>query len=533
MLVYANTFLLNPEKGINDVIQQVASWVGRSRKSFVDPARLGEGIRELRFDDGAAVSSLATLDERCHPTFPYFFNARFSHGQPGVPGRRWVTEIGLRQSDPDKEVFCSILLRTDEISARVNDPILVTRPRIVELIAEHCNPAPETPGLNTITLSEENAVAFGYEVDRSDRRYPIVVISCDQDGRFPVAPERLRSVLVGIAKVIVIPENANTYRIEKIIGRKYSAFGGAINVISSYRATDSGRFCKTIIYTPDRLSELSETGSSIDSEILAVVTHQTNLPRSWQHVSNDAVREAILRRKLEKAAAAADEDFDKDAYEQLLKEAAEQLASKDRDVADARQEIQLRDATIDQLSAENQALKHSLSSAQSSNRREPVRDTLSSRALEAYRAVLNKRNSLEQSLTVISALYGERIVFLNSAYSSANESDRGGFMYGAKAVELLRVLATEYWSDLSAGLGDQQARSRFGKNSFSAKESTKLSDEGRNRRTFKYKNQTIFMEPHLKIGVKDSYAETLRIHFEWLPDDKLIVVGHCGKHLDF
>lgn len=41
------------------------------------------------------------------------------------------------------------------------------------------------------------------------------------------------------------------------------------------------------------------------------------------------------------------------------------------------------------------------------------------------------------------------------------------------------------------------------------------------------------MEKHLKHGVKDSKAETLRIHFEWLPSEKKLVVGHCGKHLNF
>ena len=43
----------------------------------------------------------------------------------------------------------------------------------------------------------------------------------------------------------------------------------------------------------------------------------------------------------------------------------------------------------------------------------------------------------------------------------------------------------------------------------------------------------ILMEKHLKYGVKDSLAETLRVHFEWLADEKKLVIGHCGKHLNF
>ncbi len=39
------------------------------------------------------------------------------------------------------------------------------------------------------------------------------------------------------------------------------------------------------------------------------------------------------------------------------------------------------------------------------------------------------------------------------------------------------------------------------------------------------------MTNHLKIGVKPSDAETLRIHFDWDAEKKMIVIGHCGKHL--
>lgn len=29
------------------------------------------------------------------------------------------------------------------------------------------------------------------------------------------------------------------------------------------------------------------------------------------------------------------------------------------------------------------------------------------------------------------------------------------------------------------------------------------------------------------------FGMTLRIHFERLPAEKMLVVGHCGKHLNF
>ena len=209
------------------------------------------------------------------------------------------------------------------------------------------------------------------------------------------------------------------------------------------------------------------------------------------------------------------------------------MTAKDRELESARLDIEARAASLDRIAAENEALKYSLSSAQSKSVSESSRDGVSTDLVRALQAALKDSPSLEQALLIVDALYGDRIVVLDTAYSSAKDSDRGGFQYGSKGLELLMALADDYWSDLIAGKSDQVARSKFGRNGFAAKESETISVEGRKRRTFRYKDQDIIMEKHLKHGVKDSYAETLRIHFEWLQNDKVIVIGHCGKHLNF
>lgn len=136
-------------------------------------------------------------------------------------------------------------------------------------------------------------------------------------------------------------------------------------------------------------------------------------------------------------------------------------------------------------------------------------------------------------MDLIATLYSDRIVFLETAKGSAKESDRGGFRQGAKAFELLQKLATEYWQQLADGKSDQQAKAVFGQNAYAANEASALSNDGKRRRTFNYRGRKFLMEKHLKHGVKDSLAETLRVHFEWLAHEKKIIVGHCGKHLDF
>jgi len=95
-------------------------------------------------------------------------------------------------------------------------------------------------------------------------------------------------------------------------------------------------------------------------------------------------------------------------------------------------------------------------------------------------------------------------------------------------------LATSYVEDLMNGKGDADARAVF-ENAFAARESETVESNAaaRKRRTFEYQGKSIPMMKHLKIGVKDSAAETLRIHFSWDAESKRVVIGHCGPHLDF
>ena len=136
---------------------------------------------------------------------------------------------------------------------------------------------------------------------------------------------------------------------------------------------------------------------------------------------------------------------------------------------------------------------------------------------------------LDLILQAAEVAYPHRVSVLESAYQSAKESNH--FQHGRQAFELIWKLVTIYWQTIGLK-GDAEARKCFGK-SYAAKESEKLSKAGRERRTFVYKGQDVLMERHLKIGTADNKADTFRLHFEWMPDETRIVIGHCGKHLDF
>jgi len=536
MLVYANSFLFEPAQGPDQIIQLIAKWVGQRAKSYVDANRLAEGIRELKLKDGSTLTSRATLTEDKRRIYPFWFCAQLSHRDERISGRRWITEVGLHQESNGTPIECSLLLKTDEISARVTASIHVTRPKLVEQLIQSCNPLGQTPGLKVKKLTLESASAFLLEVERNERDYPIVVLSTNRDNEYPVTPERLRSILAGLADVVCIPPEEDTFAIEECVGRRFMAFGGAINIVFSGRQGDRRLLYETVLLLPDKIADLVENGNSIEAEILSTITHRTNLPFSWRHISPEKVGQAALRAQLAQMierVKAGDQAKELTEYIDLLESADQELQSKDKELACIRSSYKEKEQEVRSLHADIANLKHALSGRQSSDDGEdsvveilsPLRDSLSE--------ILRGSPSLLQTVELIARLYPDRIVFLESAKASAKESDRGGFHQGAKAVDLLLKLATEYWQQLADGKSDQQAKAVFGQNTYAANEASAMSNDGKRRRTFIYRGREFLMEKHLKHGVKDSLAETLRIHFEWMAVEKKIVVGHCGKHLNF
>ncbi len=532
MLVYSSNFLFAPKEGPKQIIDLIARWMRQRSRGPMSAAELARGVSRKRLKDGSLVTSRATKDGPDGIDYPYMFSAELSHGDDQVSGRLWSTGIGVRQISADAPVECTFLLKTDEASARVLSPIQVTRPRIVSDVVDNCNPVGETPGLSVKKLDVSSARAFLSEVEREGRSFPIVVISPLRDGNYLVRAERLRSLLVGVADVVQIDPSVNTFEIENILGRRYGAWGGAINVIYRARQGGSGTYCDSSLYLPDRLIDLAEAGVNLDSEILSNVTHQTNVPASWRHISLGVVDQAIFKAKLAFALTQAKNSDDSASYVALLEQAMDQLGEKDATIIALRDEVQSGEERIMELQASVQSLKYSLAGQRNSaigpddeglEAIQPLR--------EAVSTLVAGDPTLEQSLTVIRTLFPDRVVVLDSAVSSARDSE--SFRQGKKAFELLWKLVTSYWDALAGGRGDAEGRKAFGQNAYAQNEANALSTDGRRRRTFDYKGQDILMERHLKIGTKDSVAETLRVHFEWVGADRVLVIGHCGKHLDF
>lgn len=125
--------------------------------------------------------------------------------------------------------------------------------------------------------------------------------------------------------------------------------------------------------------------------------------------------------------------------------------------------------------------------------------------------------------------HGDAVIVLPTAIASARESE--SFLHVFELQQLLVRLATAYWE--ARVKNDPLPHRVFARHAFAAHEGKKVRCKAKlvRARTFDYGGEDILMEKHLKIGGSFSIAETIRVHFEWDPILKVVVIGHCGPHL--
>ncbi len=122
-----------------------------------------------------------------------------------------------------------------------------------------------------------------------------------------------------------------------------------------------------------------------------------------------------------------------------------------------------------------------------------------------------------------------RLHFLPKAIESAGESNYR---------DPEKVLAT---FEALAKLGDERAAGPLGKRveewlreqgiTYSPHESQTTMGMFGGERTYRYRNETLTMEPHIKIGIGPNPREHLRIHLAWHEEESRWIIGHVGRHL--
>jgi hypothetical protein len=531
MIIYSTTLWFKNDEDLEKIFGVAASWLSRKSHEKVQPAFLKASNQRI-VSGGNRINTLVAGTD-----FPKLWSVRYTERDKEVPGRQWITEIGINQETSGSEIECSVLLRTDEISTRVDVRTYPTVPYFIHDLVKKCSLSPHNCRASITMLDNESeTVAFSYAIDFPERQHPLILISPTNEGIYLVDISRLRFLVEGLAEIVQIPVGVDTYRIAELLGDQYAAWRGAVNLIFPEVHSGNRKFVPTKKLLPDEIQEMIHNGFKPAEEILSMITHRTNLLHSRHHISPEKVLDVHRQRELRRSRKQANETGQLSDYISLLEGENEKQRQR---TAELQQKIDSTQAEIDflysenrqledekrQLRFDNESLKANFGIASSKDKRWDISD------IQKTFDEVSKNLTPRESLAVLSKLFPERVEILDTAWKSAKDSDK--FKEKRKLFELLWKLQADYWGLLMAGKGDAEARIIFG-DDYSAKESESAEGNKRARqlRTFNYNGQKIEMMKHLKIGVKPSPAETIRIHFEWLADEQKIVIGYCGPHLD-
>lgn len=530
MLVYGTRLWFEASVPFEEPASVVARWLSRKVGRQLSPGPLMAGV-ERTFEGAHRVRSVSGIDQ-----YPKILAINYAHPDAIVSGRQWVTEVGLRQESASSPVECTILLNTDEISTRVSEPVKASRPNLVTELVRRCRLDSRTQGVSHRLLDDRFADAFRKSVLDPARSHSLVVLSPDPNGDYLADPTQLSSMLLGLADIVTIPSSADTFWLARVVGKDFIPYRGAVRVIYPVGRRIEAGPPPTKVFKPEDAEALRTDGKKLQDEIFSLIVHRSNLSLSRAHISLQLAKETRLRRELAHRRAEAAKSGDLLGDIQILEEYAakleEEKANQDGAIESLEKLIDSQEDRERKLSFDIESLKQRLEDAGKASRAVGPADGENEAVAAAIQAAIEKEPTPEQSLEILEYLFPERVAILPDAWRSARDSQQ--FRHGAKLYELLHLLLVDYWSALCAGTPDGEARKVFG-NSYAAQESDGVAKNAgaRARRTFQYGSQEVEMMKHLKIGVKESKAETIRVHFEWFPDERRIVIGHCGAHLSF
>lgn len=314
MLVYVNNFSLYGSNTTEKALQSVCGWIKfKTQEEFnVDMLKSGENYKY----------GTITVRTFCAVAkYPKMYSILLTHPDYEVKGRFWETEIGIKE-EKNGNVKLSILLKVNDISAQVRGNVVTTRPILVKYLLNSNLLSHDTVGLKTTFLSNKKYDIRGLkqEIFQPKRDYPLVLVSYNKN----IHPIKLQKQLIGLAKVIYLPQDIDDGFMESELGQRYSAWDGAVNIIQPLHG---GGIPRNKLILSDTIEQWKVDNVHILHELLSLVTHTTNSRYRKEHFSPTDVRAKRQKDHRLELIQKVESRTDDSEYKELLEEAMRELDS--------------------------------------------------------------------------------------------------------------------------------------------------------------------------------------------------------------
>lgn len=467
---------------------------------------------------------------------------RLTHPDSEISGRLWKIHIGVRDFE-EGGAEASVVTEISDVSPlHVTQPQL-RRPVLVSEWLRHAEPdmLPPAPQSLHTGADLQQLIAAANDINRL---HPLILVSKFANGHTPVDLDDLHDRLAGQAQWVEVSSTFDT-RADEYAQERWAVWRGGISfVLTPMRdRVTGGLYVPVERFTPDYLDQIWGSGADVATYLQQRFHHRTNLQIARVQIGPDQLQQARVQaeqqellNRLSSGPTVSPEEVER------IRATLARTEAKARDAENAffdavmRADEQERLAEAAEQRARAAELKASAVSAQidAIKAGKDLRVSVEPCVRDAFiRRMAGEDLTPEQALRLLAFMFPDRIVVLESAYRSAAEAR--GFTRPQKMVERLLHLTIDYVDAMRAGGGDGAGIKVFGSDGYAAKESETVETRATavKLRTFTYKGVDYYMQRHLKIGTKRSAEDGWRCHFEWLPQEGRVVIGHCGKHLNF
>lgn len=525
MIVYANELYLQPREGdLKALKQAIKDWLVRKIGPAFRTAKINPSIVPFcssRDDTGPnEVTIIGTPDD----VESYSLSINYKHNDRGTRGRAWFTRIGIERRDNHDPLHVTILLETSEISPLAAAvPVTSSQPGIVRAILKSCPLGPATPGATVRKLTPDSVAAFINAVDDPQRFHAVIVVSPDDFTEKPLVDvEELRSRLVGLAQIYLIPNKRDARRLSNgLLPSYHTAWDGSITVISPGR----GRECYGRVYRNEAIeTATADTGLPFDRILLQKLTHQFNLYKSRRHVGDNVVLRRMAAYKL--AALRAElghveglQDI-VESYEEDRNKAQNRAEEFEAKLLESDIRIEKQEEEIAELTNKVRTLQYHLERASASG--------VSSPASHPGTAALPE--SLTKLPQWIETLRPGQLLFTGRAVRTLKNSPYGDL---EKAAAVFQILAGKFCEAFRKSIPFQTAidalkdvPARYAGNQSEVTAGMKEGYVG------ECNGKRYALRKHIRIGSSRDPRFCFCVYFEWEPEGNTIIVLHAGEHLD-
>jgi hypothetical protein len=451
----------------------------------------------------------------------------FSQLDRKIRGRKWVVRVGFKIEANSAVTQVSVMGATSDYNVRAGtSPAFVTRPTVVRDLVKECGLVSPSPASEVCLLTPEKISEYVSELDNPAREYALILISPEPfSERFHAQPDDVIGQVAGMARVFAIPNKAHTQAVGEAVGKRFSAWNGAIRVLMP--PLSNGYIADELILG-EQLEVEKKRGKSPENHLLLLLTNRLNLSHYRHEIAPAHVRQHVLTLRL-KALSAQTQGIA--AQKQRLDVMQEQMELKESEIE--RLKKQYDNAYADWEEAETRAAEIPRLKAQ----------------IDTYEAVFEKAKGAGNALAPIAApitsvadaikaareRFGNQLAF---SFNSKSDGEKSPYEEPREVMNAFEWLATTYYEskigkrpcpDLDADLYSKLPGWHYAGHQ---KETTMKGLSAWYQCL--WQGRKLWIKEHLKGGATRSRRpeESIRIAFAWEPDAEKVVIGFLGQHQD-